>query len=513
MGSEGYLINQFLCSRTNVREDQWGGSKENRMRFALEIVAAIRQRVSSRFLLIFRLSMLDLVENGSSWKDTVLLARALENQGIRLLNTGIGWHESRIPTIAGMVPQAAFAWVTERMKKEVSIPLIASNRINSPEIAETLLRQNQADLISMARPLLADPAFAKKARDGQQKTINTCIACNQACLDHVFRGKTVSCMVNPLACHETKILLQAPQKKKNILVVGAGVAGLAFAEAAAQRGHRITLVEKAEKIGGQFNLAKQIPGKQEYNETLRYFNTVLPQLGVRVVTGREIAKGDFESFPHHEIVLATGVRPRIPAIEGIHHPMVITYEQLISGEKQAGACVAVLGGGGIGFDVCTLLSKSNTADQEKVATWLLRWGVDPDLRTPGGIVKKRPLLSTAERKIFLLQRSADKFGAKLQPTTGWIHRLSLRQKKVDMRKNLSYEKIDDQGLHLRQDGSPLLLEVDTIVLCTGQVENIPDYSALHRGKKRVHTIGGARLAQGLDAKRAIKEAVELAAIF
>ncbi len=510
MGSEGYLINQFICRRVNRRSDEWGGEYANRIRFPLEIVSAVREKVGEDFIIIFRLSMLDLVEQGSTWDEVVLLAQKLEENGVTMINTGIGWHESRIPTIATSVPRAAFSWVTARMKEEVSLPLITTNRINTPEVAEEILEQGWADMVSMARPLLADPYFAVKAQDGRQDEINTCIGCNQACLDHVFRNKRASCLVNPQACYETELSFPPTASPKKIAVVGGGPAGLAFACYSAQRGHTVTLFDARTELGGQFSFAKDIPGKEEFRETLRYFKRRLEVLGIDVRTGSYQSSADLRNGGYDAIVLATGVVPRIPEIEGINHAKVAAYPDILSGKIVAGERVAVLGAGGIGYDVCEFLCEAPPSHSLDLNLWLEEWGIDTTVSHPGGVEGVKPHKPKPARKIYLLQRKAGKFGKTLQPTTGWIHRIALKKRKVEMIGGVTYEKIDDSGLHIYKEGRPHVLEVDTIVLCTGQLSRRDLWEELKAVGLPVHLIGGALEAGELDAKRAIRQAADLA---
>jgi 2,4-dienoyl-CoA reductase (NADPH2) len=512
MGSEGYLINQFICGRVNRRSDEWGGEYANRIRFPLEIVSAIRDKVGLDFILIFRLSMLDLVEQGSTWEEVVYLAKELEQRGVTMINTGIGWHESRIPTIATSVPRGAFSWVTARMKKEVSLPLITTNRINTPEVAELILSRHEADMVSMARPLLADPYFAVKAQTGREDEINTCIGCNQACLDHVFRNKRASCLVNPQACYETELIFYPTATPKKIAVIGAGPAGLAFACYCGERGHLVTLFEAQADLGGQFSYAKDIPGKEEFSETLRYFKRRLELLMIDVRLNSYQSAADLRTAGYDEIVLATGVLPRIPRIEGIDHPMVAVYPDILSGKIIAGARVAVIGAGGIGYDVSEFLCEKPPSHTLHLDLWLKEWGIDTTISHPGGVEGVRPRKPEPARKIYLLQRKTGKFGKTLQPTTGWIHRSALKKRKVEMIGGVTYEKIDDKGLHLLKDGKPVLLEVDTVVLCTGQLSRQELWGELKAAGLSVHLIGGAQHAGELDAKRAIRQAAELAAI-
>jgi len=505
MASEGYLINQFIAPQTNHRTDRWGGSFENRIRFALEIVNSVRAAVGREFIIIFRLSMIDLVEGGSSWEEIVQLARAVEQAGATIINTGIGWHEARIPTIATMVPRAAFTWVTRRMKGQVNIPLIATNRINTPEVAEAVLARGDADMVSMARPFLADAEFVRKAADGRADEINTCIACNQACLDHIFSRQLCSCLVNPRACHETEIVFRPAASVKKIAVVGAGPAGLACATTAAEIGHAVTLFEASDSIGGQFNLAKRIPGKEEFAETLRYFGRRLEITGVAVKLNTRATADDLKEFDH--IVLAAGIVPRVVTIPGIAHAKVTGYIDLIENTRQAGNRVAIVGAGGIGFDVAEMLSHGNDAG-DAIDAYRKEWGIDPEIRGRGGLAA--PQMPAAKRELWLLQRKATKVGDGLAKTTGWARRLLLQKRGVHMMAGVAYEKIDDDGLHIRVDGQTLLLEVDTIVICAGQEPRRELVDALAAAKLPTTLIGGADVATELDAKRAIEQGTRVA---
>jgi 2,4-dienoyl-CoA reductase (NADPH2) len=507
MGSEGYLINEFVAAQTNRREDRWGGSYENRMRFPVEIVRRVREAVGEDFIIIYRLSMLDLVPGGSSLDEVVALARAVEAAGATIINTGIGWHEARIPTIATSVPRGAYTWVTKKVMGAVSVPLVTTNRINTPELAEQLLAEGYADMVSLARPMLADPDFVAKAADGRSDAINTCIGCNQACLDHTFSGKITSCLVNPRACHETELVLSPTRLRKRVAVVGAGPAGLACAVSAAERGHEVTLYDAADEIGGQLNVARRIPGKQEFDETLRYFRTQLELHGVDVRLGTRVAAADLDG--HDEIVVATGVAPRTPAIPGIDHPSVLGYLDVLRDGAPVGERVAVLGAGGIGFDVAEYLTDGGDKASEDPSTYFRNWGVDMDYRAPGGLAA--PERPAPPRTVHLLQRKTSKVGAGLGKTTGWIHRTELKHRGVTMVPGVRYDRIDDSGLHITVDGVSQVLEVDTIVLCTGQEPHRGLYEELVAGGRTPHLIGGADVAAELDAKRAIKQGTEVAA--
>ncbi|MFQ2174256.1 FAD-dependent oxidoreductase [Aeromonas rivipollensis] len=512
MGSEGYLINQFICERTNQRSDGWGGSSENRMRFPLEIVRAIRERVGTDFIIIFRLSMLDLVEKGSSLEEVIALGKALEQAGVSLINTGIGWHEARIPTIATSVPRGAFSWVTAELKKHLKVPLITTNRINTPEVAERILAQGEADMVSMARPFLADPEFVIKAAENRADEINTCIACNQACLDHVFKQKRASCLVNPRACFETELTFGRVPQPKKLAVVGAGPAGLAFACYAAERGHQVSLFDQAPTIGGQFNFAKQIPGKEEFHETLRYFARRLEKCGVELYLGQRQSAESLLGGGFDEVILATGIRPRTPNIPGIEHPKVLNYLDVLRDGKPVGQKVAVIGAGGIGFDVAEFLveKKGEGSAEHHRDHWLKEWGIDKSLGERGGLIA--PVIDAPERQIWLLQRKESKVGDGLGKTTGWIHRTVLKNRKVQMLSGVQYLRIDDEGLHIQVGEAKQCLPVDQVIICAGQEPLRELQAGLQAAGKPVHIIGGADVAAELDAKRAIRQGAELASV-
>ncbi|MFJ8584516.1 FAD-dependent oxidoreductase [Streptomyces sp. NPDC093595] len=507
MGSEGYLINEFIAAATNRREDRWGGSYENRVRFPLEIVRRTRERLGEDFILIYRLSMLDLVPGGSTLEEVVALAKEIEAAGATMINTGIGWHEARIPTIATSVPRGAYTWVTRKLMGSVSVPLITSNRINTPEVAEQLLAEGRADMVSMARPFLADPDFVAKAEQGRPEAINTCIGCNQACLDHTFSGKITSCLVNPRACHETELVLSPTRLRKRVAVVGAGPAGLACSVSAAERGHDVTLFDAADEIGGQLNIAKRVPGKEEFDETLRYFRTQLAEHGVEVKLGTyataELLAG------YDEVVIATGVTPRTPAIEGVDHASVVSYLDVLRDGAPVGERVAIIGAGGIGFDVAEFLTDGGEGASRDPETYFRQWGVDMAYTGRGGL--RAPERPRPPRTVHLLQRKASKVGAGLGKTTGWIHRTELKHRGVTMVAGAVYERIDDEGLHITVDGEARTIPVDTVVLCTGQEPRRELFEELSAAGVRVHLIGGADVAAELDAKRAIDQGTRLAA--
>ncbi|MBA5688893.1 NADPH-dependent 2,4-dienoyl-CoA reductase [Rugamonas apoptosis] len=510
MGSEGYLINEFIASCTNLRTDRWGGSYENRIRFAVDIVQRVRERTGTNFIIIYRLSALDLVNGGSTFDEVALLARKIEQAGATIINTGIGWHEARIPTIATSVPRGAYAWVTQKLKGVVSIPLVATNRINTPEVAEQILEDGCADMISMARPFLADPFFVAKAAAGRADEINTCIGCNQACLDHVFSGKVTSCLVNPRACHETELNYLPAAAKKKIAVVGAGPAGLSFATVAAGRGHQVTLFDASAEVGGQFNIAKHIPGKEEFHETIRYFNKQVQLTGVELRLNRRISAQELAAQAFDEIVLATGIVPRMPAIEGITHTKVLSYLDVLRDRKPVGKTVAIIGAGGIGFDTAEFLTHEGTSPSVDLPLFLDEWGIDGTIGNPGGL--RKPLRTAPRRKIYLLQRKTSKVGDGLGATTGWIHRTVLKHKQVEMIAGVDYVKIDDAGLHIMSDGRPGVLEVDNVIVCAGQDPQRTLHQQLEQLGLASHLIGGADQAMELDAKRAINQGARLAAI-
>ncbi|MBP1475743.1 FAD-dependent oxidoreductase [Frateuria sp. MAH-13] len=507
MGSEGYLINQFLAARTNHRDDAWGGDATRRMRFAVEIVRRTREALGRDFIIIYRLSMLELVEGGQSWDEIVLLAKAIEAAGASIINTGIGWHEARVPTIVTSVPRAGFAWVTQRLKREVGLPLVATNRINMPEVAERVLVTGEADMVSMARPLLADPNWAAKARAGRGAAINTCIACNQACLDHVFQNKRASCLVNPRACHETELVVVPAAQQKRIAVVGAGPAGLACATTLAERKHAVTLFEQAADIGGQFNYAKRIPGKEEFYETLRYYRHRMSELGVEQRLGCRAGVEELLGFD--EVVIATGVTPRQIRFPGSDDPRVLGYLDVLAHDRPVGPRVAIIGAGGIGFDVAEFLVEQPPSPSLDPVRWAQAWGVDRTLTARGGLIAAAP--EPPARQVWLLQRSEGRPGARLNKTTGWVHRSTLKARQVQMLGGVQYERFDDAGLHILLDGKPQVLPVDNVVVCAGQEPARALADALLAAGVKPHVIGGADVAAELDAKRAIAQGTRLAA--
>lgn len=508
MGSEGYLINEFLAARTNQRDDQWGGDYTNRMRFAVEVVRAVRQRVGKDFIIVYRLSMLDLVDNGGTFDETVLLAKAIEAAGATIINTGIGWHEARIPTIATPVPRGAFSWVTRKLKGHVTIPLVTTNRINDPQVADDILSRGDADMVSMARPFLADAELLSKAQSGRADEINTCIGCNQACLDQIFVGKVTSCLVNPRACHETKMPIVPAARSKNLAVVGAGPAGLAFAINAAARGHQVTLFDANAEIGGQFNIAKQIPGKEEFYETLRYYRRMIEITGVTLKLNQRVSTDDLLHFD--ETILATGITPRTPPIDGIDHPKVLTYLDVLRDKAPVGQRVAIIGCGGIGFDTAMYLSQPGSPTSQNIAEFCVEWGIDTSLQQAGGLRPEGPHLARSPRQIVMLQRKASKPGEGLGKTTGWIHRTTLLSRGVKMIPGVSYQKIDDAGLHVEINGEAQTLAVDTVIICAGQEPNRLLAEPLQAAGKTVHLIGGSDVAGELDARRAIAQGTRLA---
>ena len=511
IGSAGYLLSTFLVEKTNQRTDLWGGSYENRMRFPVEVVRRVRAAVGDHFIVIFRIAAMDMLQGGMSWQEIVQLGKAIEQAGANIMSTHFTWHESAVPTISTRVPRAAFASVTGRLARELGIPTITSNRINMPDVAEQVLADGHADLVSMARPMLADADFVKKAREGREDEINTCIACNQACLDHTFTGQEVSCLVNPRACHETLLQYKPTATPKRIAVVGAGPAGLGYATVAAQRGHAVTLYDSASEIGGQFNLAKRVPGKEEFYETLRYYGRMIEVLNIDLQLGTRVDAQQLQAGDFDHVVIATGIEPRVPDLEGIDHPSVVSYIDVIRGEKPVGKKVAILGAGGIGFDVAELIMHKGTSAAMDIDVFAREWGVDFEHHPRGGVTGIEPVVEKADREVFLLQRKSTPVGRGLGKTTGWTHRISLARRDVKMMNGVEYEKIDDAGLHISIDGKPQLLEVDTVILCAGQLPLRALYDELANSALNVSLIGGAYEAVELDAKRAINQASYLAA--
>lgn len=511
MGSEGYFINQFLVPRTNRRNDRWGPDFDKGMQVPVEIVRRIREAVGENFIIIYRLSMLDMLADGNAWDEVVKLGKAVESAGATIINTGIGWHETRVPTIATMVPRAAFTWVTKKLKGEVSVPLVTTNRINMPETAETVLANGDADMVSMARPFLADPDWVRKAAEARSDEINTCIACNQACLDHVFENKRASCLVNPRAANETELNYTPAVAQKRIAVVGAGPAGLAAATVAAERGHQVTLFERSHQIGGQFNMAKRIPGKEEFHETLRYFRRRLELTGVELRLNTEATIEHLTADNFDAVVLASGVVPRIPRIPGIDHAKVLSYLDVLLHDKPVGRSAALIGAGGIGFDVAEFLAHQGPSPSEDRELFFREWGVDMAFTERGGVAGVQPQHAPPARELYLLQRKTSKPGKDLGKTTGWVHRVSLRDKGVEAIPGVSYERIDDAGLHITVNGEPRVLEVDNVVICAGQLSLRELEDPLREAGVTVHRIGGADVAAELDAKRAIRQGSELAA--
>lgn len=513
IGSAGYLLSAFLIERTNQRTDKWGGTYENRMRFPIEVVRRVRAAVGSNFIVIFRVPAMDMLEDGMSRDEVVQLAKAVEDAGVNIVSTHFCWHEAPVPTIATMVPRAAFTQVTGMLRQSLSVPLIASNRINMPDVAEAVLARGEADLISMARPMLADPELILKAQQGREDEINTCIACNQACLDHAFDGsRQVSCLVNPRACHETELKYLPSKAPKNLAVIGAGPSGLAFATVAAQRGHKVTLFEASNEIGGQFNLAKRIPGKEEFHETLRYFRKMIDVHGIDLRLNTAVSAESIKAMSFDEVIVATGIEPRIPELDGINHPKVVGYIDAILGRRPIGKRVAIMGAGGIGFDVAEMISHTGTSAALDVQIFAREWGIDFSGHPRGGVAGIQPQVAAADRTIYLMQRKTDKVGSNLGRTTGWTHRLTLARRGVKMVNGVEYVKIDDAGLHTRVHGEPKVFDVDTVIVCAGQLPRRDVYDQLRAQDVRATVIGGAFEAGELDAKRAINQASRLAAV-
>ncbi|MBL0230911.1 MAG: NADPH-dependent 2,4-dienoyl-CoA reductase [Moraxellaceae bacterium] len=510
MGSEGYLLNQFLTTRGNERDDAWGGDFERRMRFPLEVVRRTRERVGTNFIIVYRLSMLDLVPDGQTFDEVITLAKELEKAGVTIINTGIGWHEAKIPTIATMVPRGAFTWVTRKVKEAVSIPVSASNRINMPSHAEEIIASGDADMISMARPMLADPDWVNKAAANKEEEVNTCIGCNQACLDHTFALRQASCLVNPQACYETELIYVKTDKPKNIAVIGAGPAGISFATVAAQRGHNVTLFDQDTQVGGQFNIAKQVPGKEEFYETIRYFDVMMKKHGVNLQLGKRVSADDVKEFD--EVVLATGIAPRQLPLEGINHPKVLSYIEVLRDKKPVGKRVAVIGAGGIGMDTSEYLTHdpSHAPASIDINEYLREWGIDKTLQARSGIEGMSEEVAPSPREVYLLQRKNKKITGPGK-TTGWAHRAALLKKGVHMITGVEYQKIDDVGLHISINGQTQVLEVDNVIICAGQDPQRELQATVEALGKKVHLIGGADVAAELDAKRAIRQGAELAA--
>ncbi|MBT6385948.1 MAG: FAD-dependent oxidoreductase, partial [Alphaproteobacteria bacterium] len=512
IGSAGYLLSTFLVEKTNQRTDEWGGSYENRMRFPLEVMRRTREAVGPNFILIFRIAAMDMLQGGMSWDEIVTLAKKMESVGVSIISTHFTWHESTVPTIATMVPRAAFAGVTGRLRKELNIPVITSNRINMPQVAEDVLIRGDADIISMARPMLADPDLIRKTLEGREDEINTCIACNQACLDHIFSGKICSCLVNPRACHETELNYTPTDNPKSIAVVGAGPAGLAYADVAARRGHKVSLYDSASEIGGQFNLAKQIPGKEEFFETLRYFKRRIEVEGIVLHLDTRVSADSLKDKGFDEVIVATGIAPRTPDLEGIDHHKVVSYIDAIKGVKPIGKKVAIMGAGGIGFDVAELIMHKGLSGSMDIDTFAREWGIDFENHPRGGVTDVEPVVESADREVYLLQRKSTPVGRGLGKTTGWTHRIALSRRGVKMINGVEYLKIDDDGLHVMIDNEPQVLGVDTVIVCAGQSPLRELHDDLVKAGLNSTLVGGAFEAAELDAKRAIKQACELAAV-
>jgi 2,4-dienoyl-CoA reductase (NADPH2) len=511
IGSAGYLLSTFLVERTNQRTDQWGGTFENRMRFPVEVVRRVREAVGPDFIVIFRIAAMDMLEGGMAWDEVVTLAKAIEAVGATIISTHFCWHEAQVPTIATMVPRAAFAQVTGRLRKELTVPLITSNRINMPDVAEAVLARGDADLISMARPMLADPELVLKAQQGREDEINTCIACNQACLDHTFTGRLTSCLVNPRACHETELNYLPTQAPKRLAVVGAGPAGLAYATVAAERGHKVTLYDSAAEIGGQFNLARRIPGKEEFNETLRYYRRKIELLGIDLKLNTRVDAAQLQAGGYDQVIVATGIEPRKPQLEGIDHPKVVSYIDVIMGRAEVGQKVAIMGAGGIGFDVAELITHAGVSASMDIDVFAKEWGIDFVNHPRGGVTGVKPVVASSGREVTLMQRKSDSVGKSLGKTTGWTHRLTLQRRGVKMINGVEYQRIDDQGLHVLIGGQPSVLAVDTVIICAGQLPLRALHDQLLADGVETSLIGGAFEASELDAKAAIQQASVMAA--